>query len=626
MTQEQAISKDIYRMAAQCRHYAMCKIDYLGTGLCPPAEAYPFVSYFPQGRMDLYCALNDGVVPMTQGAVDIIESCTFCGRCDRQCHFTTGLRPMLVMAALKKFLDDYRKSGKDPEKPEEDQPLTALRRIVGSRWATNDPALLVAYADDPFPLAQLQMPRYVVMPRDREEVVRIVDTANRFGLPTVVRGNGGSVFGFVFTDGVVLDLNRMKGIDIDADNWTVTVEPGVTSFELQTAVTSRAFRVNTAEPAATVCGNIVCTGLFSTWANVYGVGADGIVDMEFVDRNGHPFLINHKTTPNCFAFEHAVIPSPGICTKAVVKMHPTTEDEDGLFVPFSTFSEAVSFATELSRRRIGLAVGVLGGHYLSTFMSPSSTLAERVKDIFSNVLGIAYVVFVIGDRFARETIDKMTPHIIDSRLFRALLLGLPRLDNPELKALIMGLEGNDPPYAYLFGNETLPVMEATLSSRPETLAEATPSDLREFYVELYSQPHMTDLVWLNMFRIISARMSRHKHMFAFLVYVPGDRLEIVEQIIDHFVRIAERHDISHDYGFLTPIDLGKRAILEYDYYIDHTDSQEGKKIEKAMQELEPTLDRMSAEVKGVTWLKYIFSQGCARKEGYLYEQKAPSGR
>jgi len=626
MTHEQAVSGEAYGTASQCRHYAMCKIDYLGTGLCPPAETCPFVSYFPQGRMDLYRALNDGIVPVTQGAVDIIQSCTFCGRCEKQCHFTTGLRPMRVMAALKQFLDAYRKSGENPEQPEEDEPLRALRQIVGSRWATNDPALLVAYADDPFPLAELRMPRYVVLPKDREEVVQIVRTANHFNIPTVVRGNGGSVFGFVFTDGIVIDLNRMKGIEVDQENWTVAVEPGVTSFELQTAVSSLGFRVNTAEPAATVCGNIVCTGLFSTWANVYGVGADGIVDMEFVNRDGEVFQLSQPEASNCLGFQHAVIPSPGICTKALVKMHPTTEDEEGLFVPFSSFSEAVAFSAELSRRRIGLAIGVLGGHYLSTFMSPSATLAEKIKDVFSNVLGIAYVVFVIGDRFAREAIRKMTPHVIDSRYFRTLLLGLPRLDDPELRELISGLEGARPPYEYLFDEETLPVMEATLNSCPETLAEATPPDLRDFYIELYSQPHMTDLVWLNMFRIISARMSRHKHMFAFLVYVPGDRVEVIEQIIDLFVRVADRWDISHDYGFLTPIDLGKRAILEYDYYIDHTDPREAAKVRHGMEELEPTLDRMSAEWKGVTWLKYIFSQGCARKEGYLYGQKISSGR
>ena len=49
-------------MAAQCRHYAMCKIDYLGTGLCPAGAEKPYVSYFPQGRMDLYHALSKGLL------------------------------------------------------------------------------------------------------------------------------------------------------------------------------------------------------------------------------------------------------------------------------------------------------------------------------------------------------------------------------------------------------------------------------------------------------------------------------------------------------------------------------------------------------------------------------------
>jgi hypothetical protein len=170
----------------------------------------------------------------------------------------------------------------------------------------------------------------------------------------------------------------------------------------------------------------------------------------------------------------------------------------------------------------------------------------------------------------------------------------------------------------LFEDEILPVVEAALDSRPETLASATPEGLCDFYAELYTRPHMTDLVWLNMFRIVSARMSRHKHMFAFLVYVPTNPLEVIQQIISLFTTIAERNGISHDYGFLTPLDLGKRAILEYDYYIDHTDPLEAEKIKQAMTELEPILDRMSAETKGVTWLKYVFSQGCTRKEGYLY--------
>jgi len=33
-------------------------------------------------------------------------------------------------------------------------------------------------------------------------------------------------------------------------------------------------------------------------------------------------------------------------------------------------------------RRIGLAIGVLGGEYLSVFLSPTMKLAAEVKDIF----------------------------------------------------------------------------------------------------------------------------------------------------------------------------------------------------------------------------------------------------
>ena len=55
--------KETLRTASACRHYAMCKIDYLGTGVCPAGEAGSFVSYYPEGRMDLYRALAEGAVP-----------------------------------------------------------------------------------------------------------------------------------------------------------------------------------------------------------------------------------------------------------------------------------------------------------------------------------------------------------------------------------------------------------------------------------------------------------------------------------------------------------------------------------------------------------------------------------
>jgi hypothetical protein len=611
-------SEEIRHTAAQCRHYAMCKIDFLGTGLCASGMENHYVSYFPQGRMDLYDALVKGLIPITPELEKIVDSCDLCGICDKQCHFVTGMRPMKVMKALKQHLREWINKGNKTFQVESDTNLDALRVIVGCKWASNDPAILVTYANDPFPLAEIRMPRYVVLPKTREEVAALVRFSNARGLPYVVRGNGGSVFGFVFSDGIVMDMQRMKGIEIDADNWIALVEPGVTSFELQQEAVKHGFRVNTAEPAATVCGNIICTGLFSTWANVYGMNADTFVDMEFVGFNGNIFQLNDPAAPNAFCFENKLTPSPGICTQAHVRLHPTTEDEEGLIVPFSNFEEAAAFAREMSKRRIGLAIGVLGGHYLSTFMSPSADLAVKIRSCLTDTLGMTYVVLIIGDRFAREAVVSMHKSVIDSELFRMFMLGLPRLADEEWINLVSSIDGDQPPYEVLLRKEMLPVLDAVLQPSPETAAEVVDEDLRMFYQKLYARPEMTDMVWLNMFRILSARMSRHKHMFAFLFYVPMDRVDVIEQICAELGRIADNHGISHDYGFLTPLDMGKRGILEYDYYIDHQDSFEKEKIRKAAVEFEPYLDNLSAGTKGVKWLKYIFSQGCARKEAFLY--------
>ncbi|MFO7932096.1 MAG: FAD-binding oxidoreductase [Desulfosalsimonas sp.] len=612
------ITEDVRRTAAQCRHYAMCKIDYLGTGICPPAREIPYVSFFPQGRMDICDALAKRLIPVTKAAVDIISSCTLCGHCDKQCHFVTGMRPMQVMRALKDFLSAFHKQGGEVVETREDETLIALKNIAGEKWASNDPAHLVAYSNDPFPLAEMQMPQYVVLPGNAEELAEILRFADRSGIPAVVRGNGGSVFGFVFTDGIVIDVNRMRNIEIDPDNWTAVIEPGVTAFELQKAAEAQGFRVNTAEPAATVCGNIVCTGLFSTWANAYGVGADHFVDMTFVDMKGRVFRLNDKNAPNVFGFEESGLPAPGICTEARVRLHPVTDDEEGILVPFTCLADAVSFAGDLSRRRIGLAVGILGGHYLSTFMSPTASLAAKTRDIFSDVLEMAYVVQVVGDQYARNAIKQMVPCVIDGDTVRMLMLGLPRLDKSGWMDIVEGMESDRPAYETVFSMEMLPVLEALLEPSPETLASAVEEDLRDFYKDLYTSPRMTDMVWLTMFRIVSARMSRYKHMFAFLVYVPLDRMDVIDEIISSFADVAEKHGIEHDFGFITPLDFGKRGILEYDYYIDHTDNADAEKIRQAMNDIEPAIEELSAANKGVKWLKYIFSQGCSRKESYLY--------
>jgi len=208
--------------------------------------------------------------------------------------------------------------------------------------------------------------------------------------------------------------------------------------------------------------------------------------------------------------------------------------------------------------------------------------------------------------------------VMDEDLVRTVILGLPRLLDDGWLDLIGGYSGEKLPYELLCQPELRPLVEAVLQPSPETLAGAVEADLRSFYRALYRRPRYTDIAWLNTCRIVSARMARHKHVFAFLVYVPLERTELIAGLNAEFARVGEALGVSHDYGFLTPMDLGKRAVLEYDYYIDHTDPIEKDKAAAIVAEVVPWLDELAGSVSGVTWIKTFFSQGCARKEGIFY--------
>src|SRR5512141_1467693 len=144
---------DTLQTAKNCRHYAMCKIDFLGSGVCASGLAKHYVSFYPQGRMMLYEALAQKKIPVTAKCLEIADSCDLCGKCDYQCYFVTELRPVKVMKALKDHLTEYINRGGSIELVEEDPILMEMKKIVGNDWATNDPAITYTYSHDLSPIS-----------------------------------------------------------------------------------------------------------------------------------------------------------------------------------------------------------------------------------------------------------------------------------------------------------------------------------------------------------------------------------------------------------------------------------------------------------------------------------------
>lgn len=603
--------------AKNCRHYAMCKIDYLGTGICRSGLDKHYVSFFPQGRMDLYAALMEKRIPFTPKCKEIAETCDLCGKCDYQCYFVTELKPSLVMKALKEYSDSYINGGKEVVLPARDEVLEEIRNVTGRFWAENDPAVTLTYSHDPGPLTIRKMPRFVIMPSSAEEVSEVIKILKKQDIPYAVRGNGSSVMGFVMSEGAVIDLKRMNSIEFDEKNYFVKTGPGVSAFELQKEAQKRGYRINAAEPSAMVCANLMCSGIFSTFSASYGTAAENYVDAEFIDAEGGFFSLNDKTAPNLFSFNKEGAGIPGICVSASIKLHNISDDEECVLVPFRNLEDALDFSYNCASRRIGLANGVLGGEYISTFLSPTVKTAQESKKVFTEKLMIRYLVLIIGDKYAINAVREMGFTYIDKNLFRIISLGLPSLASAKWIDLLDELSG-DKPFSYLGVPGFTELAETALAPSPEQLLKDADPDLKPLLEKIYSNPEMTDPLWLNMFRIVSSRMGREKHVLAFIIYLPVDK-KLICEIESEFRSIADSHGIKNDYGFITPLDNGKRCVFEYDYYVDQNDQAEIQNIQKAAFEAGVMIEKYSASTKTVRWIRYVLGQGFSRMDNLLYK-------
>jgi len=116
--------------------------------------------------------------------------------------------------------------------------LAALRRVLPEESVLDHPEDLRPYECDGLS-AYRQMPLAVALPRDADEVAAVLAACREFNAPLVARGAGTSLSGGALphADGVLMSFARLNRIlDIDPDNRTARVQPGVRNLAISEAV------------------------------------------------------------------------------------------------------------------------------------------------------------------------------------------------------------------------------------------------------------------------------------------------------------------------------------------------------------------------------------------------------
>ena len=200
--------------------------------------------------------------------------------------------------------------------------------------ASTNPEDLVCYGFDACGIEDL--PSAVVWPETAEHVSLIMRYADANRIPVVPRGAGtGMTGGAVPLKGsVVLSMEKMNRIiELDKENLTVLVEPGIINGRLQREVEDHGF-FYPPDPASmnfcTIGGN-VAENAGGPRALKYGVTKDYVMEIEAVLPNGDLINVGVRTHKGVVGYDLArlLVGSEGtlaVATKIRLKLLPLPED------------------------------------------------------------------------------------------------------------------------------------------------------------------------------------------------------------------------------------------------------------------------------------------------------------
>src|ERR1700688_2623190 len=208
---------------------------------------------------------------------------------------------------------------------------------------------LLAYSYDGTPILQ-QLPRAVVLVNSHADVVTVLTLAAKYGTPVVTRGSGtGLSGGSVPVEGsIVLCTARMNRVlELDTDNLTILVEPGVINNEVAT----RADAVGLFYPPdpgsmkiSTIGGNVSCNsgGLRGL---KYGVTKDYVMGFEIVLASGEVVWIGNKCVKDVagYSLREVFIGSEGtlgVFTKILLRLLPKPAAKKTLLAVYARMEEA----------------------------------------------------------------------------------------------------------------------------------------------------------------------------------------------------------------------------------------------------------------------------------------------
>ncbi len=201
----------------------------------------------------------------------------------------------------------------------------------------------------------------LVFPESTQEVSAVLKFAHANNIPVTPRGAGTNLVGSTVphNGSIILDLSHLNHIlEIDKENFTATVEPGVILEDFQKYVEGLGFFYppDPGEKRASIGGNIA-TNAGGMRAVKYGVTRDYVMGLELVLADGTVLTVGGKNRKDTTGLDikDIVIGSEGtlaVITKCLLRLIGKPEKSQSILVSFDSLQSGIEAVPIILRQNL----------------------------------------------------------------------------------------------------------------------------------------------------------------------------------------------------------------------------------------------------------------------------------
>jgi D-lactate dehydrogenase (cytochrome) len=311
------------------------------------------------------------------------------------------------------------------QRPVPDALVAQLKAHFGERCSTAM-AVREQHGRDESAFTTVPPPAVVVFAESTADVAQVVAWAQEARVPVIPFGVGSSLEGHLLAvqGGISIDVGRMNRVlSVNAEDLTVTVQPGVTRKQLNEEIKSTGLFFPIDPGADASLGGMAATRASGTNAVRYGTMRENVLGLEVVTASGEVIRTGTRAKKSSAGYDltRLMVGSEGtlgVITEVTLKLYPLPEAVSAATCSFPSIEAAVRTTIQLIQMGVPIARVELIDQHSVRMVNAHSKLGLREEPMLlievhgtpASVKEQAETVQAIADEFGGQAFEwAMTP-------------------------------------------------------------------------------------------------------------------------------------------------------------------------------------------------------------------------